>query len=173
MGHHVLSILAPIFKWEIGLIAPYFKIVSFGIGQHAGASVFLLSVSIDKLIIVNGQFVLPNDAGMANASTVASYVWQITVLYLSILFVWPITQQAEAWTRTILGLPTLLLLLMLDTPLALLGALWDLIYQAYAPDKISILMEWNHFMMGGGRLIVGLVAGLLTVHVSTALSRRK
>lgn len=170
MGPHVLSILSPLFKWEIGWIAPYFKIVSFGIGQHAGSSVFLLSVSIDKLIILNGQFVLPNEAGIANASTVTSYVWQITVLYAAVILAWPFTHQRELWIRIVLGLHILVFLLMLDTPLALLGAIWGLIYQAYAPDKVSLLMEWNHFMMGGGRLMLGVVAGLLTVHAATLLS---
>jgi hypothetical protein len=171
-GNKILIIFVPLFKWEIALLAPSFKILHFDMIKNAGEAVFFLKVSIAELIIVGGQFVLPNEAGSANASTIVGYIWQITVPFLALLFTWPVVKTLHYWYRIVLGLPVLLLLLMLDTPLALLGAIWDIIYHTFDPNRFSILIEWNRFMMGGGRLMLGLVGAMLVVFISNTLSNK-
>lgn len=172
IGNQILSFLVPIFKWEIALLAPSFKIEYFDLAHNSSAAIYLLKVSVAKLIIVGGEFVFPNEAGSAHASTVVGYIWQVTVLFCSILSIWTVKNKYEYWIRFVLGFPILLLTLMLDTPLALLGAIWEIIYQTFDPNRFSILIEWNRFMTGGGRLMLGLVAGLLVVYLSNVLCHK-
>lgn len=172
IGNQILSFLVPIFKWEIALLAPSFKIEYFDLAHNSSEAVFLLKVSVAKLIIVGGEFVFPNEAGSAHASTVVGYIWQVTVLFCSILSIWTVKNKHEYWIRLVLGFLILLLTLMLDTPLALLGAIWGIIYQSLDPKKVSLLIEWNRFMTGGGRLMLGLVAGLLVVYLSNVVCHK-
>lgn len=170
IGNQFLSFLVPVFKWEITNLAPSFKILHFDLSQNTSGAVFLLNVRIAELLVVGGHFVLPNESGSANASTIVGYIWQITVLFIAVLIIWPVSKKKQYCIRFILGLPLLLLILMLDTPLALVGAIWDIIYQTFDPNRFSILIEWNRFMMGGGRLMLGLVGGMMVVYTSNLLS---
>lgn len=172
-GNPLLHLLTPIFEWEISQLAPYFKIVQFAVINNLDSDVFLLKISISEMIVVGGQFVFPNEAGTASASTVVSYIWQVSVLYGALLYAWPLKNKHEAWMRTLLALPMLLMTLMLDTPLALLGAIWGIIYQTYPSEQTSLLIDWNHFMMAGGRLMLGLVAAMLTLHLSKLLNNKR
>lgn len=171
-GNVLLRLLTPLFAWEIGALAPYFKIVQFAVNHSLGSHVFLLKVSIAEMMVVGGQFISPNPIGIATATSVVSYIWQVSVLYCALLCTWPLKTKTEGWVRVWIALPLLLLTLLLDTPLALLGAIWDIIYQAYPAEKISILIDWNHFMMGGGRLMLGLVAAMLTIFLANLLNQR-
>lgn len=162
-GQYVLEILTPLFKWAIVHFDSNYHVISFGLKQHGHDAIYVLQVSLAQLVVLGGQFVVPQENGVANASTVASHVWQMSVMFLAVLFAWPINSLLQVILRVLFGLPLLLLVLLCDTPLTLLSAIWALVLQELDPHRFSILLAWNDFLEAGGRLVIGLVSGALSL----------
>jgi hypothetical protein len=60
-------------------------------------------------------------------------------------------------------LPAAALALLLDTPVSFAARLWDTQLRALQIQHDSPLIWWNTFLNGGGRLVIGLIAGALSV----------
>ena len=63
--------------------------------------------------------------------------------------------------------------LLLDTPLSVAAGLWDTQPKPYAPGTPSPLIWWNIFLNSGGRLVLGLVAGVLAIAMTARVSPRR
>lgn len=162
-GQSLLEVLTPLFKWAIVHLDANYRVTSFELKQQGHDVVYVLQVKLAQLVIVGSQFVVPHENGLANASTMASHVWQMSVMFLSVLFAWPIKNVLQVMLRILLGFPILLLVLLCDTPFALLAAIWAMMLQELDPHRFSILLAWNDFLEAGGRLVIGMVSGVFTL----------
>lgn len=170
-GEPLLKLLLPIYQWEISLIDDVYQILSLSIVNLAQEHVIALQVSLKKTMFIGGHFIFPNPQGVANATSIVGHVWQMIVIFLSVILTWPMEKIIFCALRFVIGLPFLMIILLLDIPFTLLAALEGLILQQLQIQTISPLFLWGSFLEGGGRLILGLVAGILSVLIADNIYR--
>lgn len=170
-GEPLLKLLLPIYEWEISLIDDVYQILSLSIDNLAQEHVIALQVTLKKTMFIAGRFIFPNPQGVANASSIVGHVWQMIVIFLSVIFTWPMEKISCCALRFIIGLPFLTIILLLDIPFTLLAALEGLILQQLQIQTFSPLILWGGFLEGGGRLALGLVAGVLSVLIADKVYR--
>lgn len=153
LGHAVL----PLLRWELSGLIPQYKInelslVSMGLDMSVQAR-----VTTREALITAGH-TLP--AGMPlQSSTLAGHLWQPLILMLSLVSTAALIQRRNLFALIPLCLATGGLLLMLDVPFVLVGALQDLL----APEDFSAWVVWMNFLNGGGRLALGIGEALLVI----------
>lgn len=162
-GEVLIKPLLPLYEWQIGKIADEYRILSFGLDNLGLERVIHLKVTLVKPIYIAGQTLMPDARGVAEASTNIGHIWQMAVVCLAMIMAWPTKHLRAYFVRFAFAIPLLVLISLLDTPLALLASLWNLILSNLAPGSFSPLIAWDNFLEGGGRLAIGIVAGLFSV----------
>ena len=162
-GEFLLQWLIPLFKWQIQHMDDQYQLLSLSIKNVGTDSAFTMQVNLAKTLFVGGQFIFPNAKGMATVSSSVTHVWQMVVIFLAVLAAWPVARYADYGPRVVVGIPLLIIILMLDIPFSLLATLWNLILNQLSLERFSYLSLWNDILESGGRLVLGLVGGLLTV----------
>lgn len=153
LGHAVL----PLLHWELSWLVPQYKInalnlVSTGLDMSVQARV----TTRDALIIAG--YTLPAGTPL-HSSTLIGHLWQPLILMFSLVSTAALVQRKNAFALIPLCLATAGLLLMLDVPFVLAGALQDLL----APEGFSAWVVWMNFLNGGGRMALGFGAALLVL----------
>ncbi|MDO9450634.1 MAG: hypothetical protein Q7J21_09125 [Rugosibacter sp.] len=171
-GRALIELLLPLFHWEIGWLDDRYRILALGVIQSGADSVVRLDVSLQRIVVVGGQVIFPDPRGQAYVTTLTGHVLQPAILFATLLAAWPVTAWRVYAMRIAVGLPLLLALLMADVPCVLLGELWAIFAERYAPQEFFILLAWKDFLQGGGRLALGLVAGVATIVVAQRLTLR-
>lgn len=181
--------LLPLFEWVIGICSAEFRILKFGLIGINGDIVIQMQVTLAKPVFIGTQYLAPDSRGVAEVSTSVNHIFQVSVMFLAFTLTWAyqnnginkqnITARNDGVLfsrvfnklvlRMIIGLPILALIIMIDSPLVMLASLWRMILQNLALDNFSALIVWDAFLEGGGRLVLGLVAGMLTVWLTDIL----
>ena len=169
-GQHLIELLLPIFRWEIGWIEPDFRLLSFGLQDNRGEAVVALSLELKTYIVFAGRVLHPG--GGVSSLTLSGHILQDAVLMLSLLAAWPACHFYERPLRLLLAFPLLLLVQMLDTPLMLLGSVEDILLANIAPGSSTFLVYWMHFLDGGGRSALSITGALLAITVGRYLIQR-
>ena len=172
-GAFLLQWLIPLFKWQIHLMDDQYQLIDLSIKNVGTEQAFSLHVSLAKPLILGGQFIVPDERGTATVSSSVAHVWQMVVIFLAMLVAWPVERYSDYWRRVAVGLPVLIIILMLDIPFSLLATLWRLILDRLSLEQFSSLLLWNDILESGGRLVLGLVGGLLTVWLSECVANIK
>jgi hypothetical protein len=165
-GEVLIKPLLPIYEWEIRTFADQYRILNFGLDNEGFDRVVRLKVTLAHLILIDGNFLIPDVRGNANASTTIGHIWQMFIICLAMSLSWPTINVRTYIIRLVLAIPVLALLTMLDIPFALLASLWDLIIQNTSPDTFSWLVLWNNFLELGGRMALGLSSGMFVIWIS-------
>ncbi|MFM9835656.1 MAG: hypothetical protein ACKVOA_06105 [Methylophilaceae bacterium] len=168
-GEPLLQLLLPLFKWQIQAMDDQYKLLSLSIKSLGTDRVFSMQVILAKPLILGGQFILPDPRGVATASSIIAHVWQMLVIFLAVLVALPVKQFTEYFRRIAFALPVLIVVLMLDIPFSLLATLKALILEQLKVDGFSALLFWNDILEGGGRLVLGLVGGLVSDWLANSL----
>ena len=172
-GEPFLQCLIPLFKWQIQLMDDQYQLLSLSIQSLGTDRVFSMQVNLAKTLLVGGQFILPDAKGVATVSSTVAHVWQMVVIFLSLLVAWPVVRYVDYGRRTLIGIPLLILILMFDMPFALLANVWGLILSQLSLERFSALILWNEILESGGRTVLGLVGGVLTVWLAEHVAKLK
>jgi hypothetical protein len=123
-------------------------------------------------VIVGGRALMPDPRARANVSTLAGHATQPAMLCLALILAWPARRAIEYPLRALIAFGGLAFVILIDVPFVLWGELWNLHVSAFEPDRFSPLLIWRNFLQGGGRFVLGLAVGVLTVVAGQALSAR-
>ena len=172
-GTSLLQWLIPLFKWQIQVMDDQYHLLNLSIKQVGTEQMFSMQVNLAKPLIVGGQFIVPDVRGTATSASSVSHVWQMTAVFIALLMAWPVAQATDYVRRLVIGIPMLMLILMLDIPFALLADLWEVILNQLSPERFSPLILWNDILESGGRLVLGLVGGLVTIWLVERIRKTK
>jgi hypothetical protein len=95
-------------------------------------------------------------------------ILQYCALTLILVLAWPARHAREFAVRLLSVLPLMGILLLIDVPFTVLAELWNAIHAGVDPHGFQPLMIWSRFLMGGGGLMLALLAAALAI----ALARR-
>lgn len=157
-GDSIANALIPVYRWTLSLNSDY-HIQSLTLQEMRGEKTLQLTVNTSGKQVIVDQLIA---AGYPmTASTLAAHIYQPVIVSLIILLVWPLD-----FLRRVMCIATMVLLLplflQLDVPMVLLGSMDDLLWYQLKPDAVNPAWRifWMNVMNGGGRLLLGIVAGL-------------
>ncbi|WP_428423364.1 hypothetical protein [Methylibium sp.] len=176
-GPGLTAAFLPVLHWEIARLDGSFEVVDLAQAQVGPDRAIRLIAVLRKTLLVGEHVVLPDPRRRARVSTPAGHLLQPWVLGLALICAWPLPQGGfgaklvAASARGAAGVALLALATLFDLPLLLLAELHDLYEYAVAPDSLSPGMAWAQFLEGGGRLTLGLAAGLTAIGLGAAAAR--
>lgn len=150
--------------WVTDILFPDFHVVRMQMVNRQGELVYEVTLQPHRAFMV-GLNVMSDPRylqGSITASTPMTRWFQQAILAFCLVLAWP----GLPWRRRGLAVLTAAALLPLailaDPPFVLAGALDDMLRANFAPDTLaaSWLRQWMRFMDGGGRLALGVGAGL-------------
>lgn len=162
-------LLLPLLHGALVVVADDFEIRRFElVDERANASIGALAV-LRRSLFLGGQAIVPDGNQAMVVGTTIGTVLQPVMVLLMLVLAWP-AGRAELALRLLVAAALTLPLLLLDTPLSLAAWLWDAQIKAYEPGRASLLVDWNVFLNGGGRLALGLIAAALSIALAQRLA---
>jgi len=160
-GHYYIETLLPLYRAVLDLALSDYAVLDINTTIQNGeqlVAAHLQTIHPQKI----GNRVLP--AGITvDASTLAGHALKHVVIVVGALFVWPGLTVRERCFRFLLSIFPLMLLEAVDIPLALAGAVEDVVYANLSPTPNvdgPWLTAWLHVLDGGGRLALSVLTAL-------------
>ncbi len=155
--------LIPAVRTEVQSLGGDYEVLSLDLSQAASGSTLRLRANLAHPLLVGGQRVVPlgwppRPPGWYQVDLNARGVLEASLLLGIIALGWPSTCAREMILR--LGFALLLLpaLIMIDTPLELLGNLQEAVARPWDPAGVRPLFLWDRFLEAGGNLALALVS---------------
>lgn len=170
-GPMLIDQILPVMRWQIAQLDDRYRILELDQTKQGPDSVVRLAVSLKKPVII-GEKVIHADARSRGQITIPSgHILQPWIIGLALLFAWPlqtagtVQRLASVLMRLVSGVLLLGLITLIDMPFVMLAEIWDIFVSLYTPNDFSLLIAWGHFLDGGGRLAMGIVAGVIAIAV--------
>lgn len=154
-GGAVVKPLLPVFAWEIGRAEPELRVLQLSIGRNGADTVIRVDAGPAPVVVLAGRLLPLAPHSRFNVMTPLGHMLQPLILCLAILVAWPGRRPMRYLLRTLLGIPLLALLPLLDLPLVLAAELHASLLDLAAPGTFSPLITWKDLLEGGGRLVLG------------------
>ena len=167
----LLDLLLPWYRVELQLLMPAFHIDSLSARQDRNETVVALTATLHNYRVVLGRVIPPGVS--INASTLAAHAWAPPILMLALVASWPGIRLAHRPLLILLALPFAGLVMLIQVPLMLWGAVEDALYWQIDPARVSESLgaRVQGFLDGGGRYALALVLALLVVGLFRAMVR--
>jgi len=167
------NLLLPMFCAQIEAIEPALKVDRLAVGtQHEqGEPLYLLDISARAPLKV-GPSIVPTGTSIS-ASTLIGHSTQ-NFLLLFLLVTWAGRSEIKSLLlRIALAAPLWIAIEMIDTPMVLLGAVFDLLFSNLAPTETNFVVAWTKIQENGGRLAFALCAAVIVLAVESLSIRKR
>ena len=161
-GDVLATALFPLWQAEMGWLNAHWAAERLWIDQEGADRVIRVSLALRGCARLGGGVVCAPAEPLGNASTLLGNATLPSALLAAAVLGWP--RAGGSWWARVPGLGLALLLLwMLDVPLALGAAFAQVWRDAIEPGSGTVLLAWGEFLQSGGRmaLAVVLAAGVL------------
>jgi len=169
-GHYYVEALLPLYRTVIDLVLTDYRVVSLRLIPQNGELTVAAHLTTIKAQLIDGHK-LPVGVTL-DASTLADHALKHLIIVACGILVWPNLKPTERGVSLLLSAPLLLILECIDIPLAIAGAVQDLVFfnfsSNYAGHK-PLIVTWLHILDGGGRLALS----VLTVLIVNVLQKIK
>jgi hypothetical protein len=172
LGNTLARATLPAIRQAVPWVVPEFLVLDLAPDRERADRVLRLTVTLKHHVVLGGRVVAPDARGRANGSA------PLLQGLLGPALAWWVVLAAPlaSWRRRLLALglaaAPALALAVLDPALALGAAVWQLLVDALAPGSFSPLLALAGLLNSGGRLALGLAAGLLAWRLATVLADR-
>ena len=162
---HYGELWAPLYQWEISVMAPELDVTEVKITAPQGEHVVMLDAEV-RAGSVFGHYFFERALPMTS-STLLGHVLLHPLVMMLIVLMWPTPSIKHQLFYTLAAAPFLVAVELLDVPLVLLGSLQDLVLSNAAPDALRFapLVNWMNLLNGGGRIALSVVAALLAIAI--------
>ena len=151
--------LLPLLQWELGWLAPQYQLTALALQPlPTGLEISVHASFITRDAMIIGGHYLPAKTPL-ESSTLLGHLWQPLIIIFSLINAIALGRHKNIFILHLLCLPCTALLIMLDVPFVLLGALQDLL----APHAFSTWVLWMNFINGGGRLGLAIATALFII----------
>lgn len=160
-GRDLVEFSLPLIRNVLASLDEREQIVALVI-THAGPDTMVkMSVRLLQDIVVEGRRFTAN--GFQFTSTIGvGLILQPTMIALGFVLAWPVRYLREYPQRFITASVLLIIVLIADTPFTL----WANYLHVLTPDDFHTLWRWEEFLVHGGRLVLGLLIGLVSIRTS-------
>lgn len=169
-GSHLVQAALPVFRSEIGWLDRNYRVLDLSLVREGADRVVALDVGLAGFIVLGGQALYPDPRAQARVTTLAGHVLTPAILSFALVASWRVRRKREYLLRCAIALPLACAVMLLDVPFVLLGEAWNIHVAALEPERFSPLLLWKEFLQGGGRFVLGLLAGVLAIALGNALT---
>lgn len=160
-GYYYVEALLPLYRAVLNLTLRNYEVLNLNLSNQNGEPIVAAHFITTNPQTIDGHLL---SAGITlDASTLAGHALKHLIIIISTVLVWPNLTLRERAIRLLSSLPLILLLEVVDIPLAIAGAVQDLVFfnlsSDYATNK-PFLVTWLHVLDGGGRLALSLLVAL-------------
>jgi hypothetical protein len=168
-AEEIVDWMLPAIPATMDWLASDFRIEAVSVfTDHGSARVGILAV-LSRSLVEAGRAVIAGETTPILLTVTVGGVLQPVWMALIAAAAWP-GRAAEFALRLPLVLPAAALPMLLDTPVSFATRLWDTQLSTLHIPHHSPLIWWVAFLEGGGRLVLGLVAGAVAVAAARALT---
>ena len=159
----LVSPLLPAFAWIIESIDSRFRVDNLSIAERKHGTFVESKISLAQVLVITpNRSLLPSSNITFTPSLLLGNVLQPIIIVLAIVVAWPLASIKTLSLRLLVAIPACAILLAVNCPLSLIGALLD--FREILPGaKVDLLAYWNDFLQTGGPLVLGTVAGVFVV----------
>jgi hypothetical protein len=165
----VVRACLPAYRAAFEIVAPDFRVTDLRITTAGGHRGVAITVGLHSPVFVGTQLVFPDPRGSASASTPLSHALQAPLVACLVSFAWFTGGWIRRLAATALALLLTLPFVAFDAPVVLAATLWHTVVDGYAPGTDSHLFPWSAFLLGGGRWLIGGLAGLAAIGAVRAM----
>jgi len=161
-GESLGRLLIPFYGYTFSMMADDFQLKSIRIEQQDVETVYRVYVASKSEY--SSQRKIPLGIELS-ATTLTAHSLQSIIIFFVVLLVWPVSKISHKLLIVVISMPLLLILLMIDTPLVLLGSLEDLLLFQFHPELLreSKIIFWMKTMNSGGRLAMAIIIPVVVI----------
>ena len=164
--------LLPVFGWTLEHADPRFRVDDIQIERQKTGSVIQFKVSPVRVLVFGDLVVTPAAGRFMTPSTLVGSALQPVILLLAIVMAWPATSLGALAVRLAVSLPAVVVLIVLNVPLAIAGHMLDV--REYLPGgPVAPLVYWNDFLQTGGALVLAIGSAALVLAADRAVRCRR
>ena len=170
-GRELIEATLPLIRELIFWLDDRFVVLALGIDHNQQDTVIRLRVNATAMIVIGGQFAIPEPGEWLEVTTTVGAMLQPLVIAAGLAGAAP----GRATTRLVRGALAIALgmvFLLIDLPVTLHAYVWDMYRDYYDPARFSPLLIWHEFMHAGGRLGVGVLIGISAAVFGSWLAER-
>lgn len=163
--------MMPAYESAIALLDDSFVLTDVAIAQDGPNQVIRFRANLARPLEVKGTTLYPfgwrgivPEGGMEVRYTLDGAL-QYVALTLILVLAWP-GGLKELLVRLALFIPLALMLLLIDIPSTVIAELWTGLEGMVDPNPLPRWMVWSRFLMGGGGLLLGFIAGALDIVIA-------
>ncbi len=153
----------PAYRAAFEFVAPDFRLADLRVTTDGGHRGVAITVGLRSPIFVGTKLVFPDPRGAASASTPLSHALQTPLVGSLVAFAWFTGGRIRRLAAAVLALLLTLPFAAFDAPVVLAATLWHTVVDGFAPGADSLLFPWSAFLLGGGRWLIGGLAGLAAI----------
>lgn len=169
-ARQIVTLLMPALLSALRFFADDFAILRFGFDEDRGNASIAALARLSRTIVLAGRAIVPDGSVMGVSTTIGTVLQPILVASILVLS-WP-GGGLERVLRLVIAFVLLAGVVLVDTPLSMAAWLWYVQLRVHDPGGTSLLVGWNTFLNGGGRLALGLVAAALAITLARRTVRR-
>jgi len=153
----------PVMTAVFEAVAPDLAVRRMRVEAVGGEQRVAVAVTLARTTVIGERVMLPDPRGEATAFTPAGHALVAPLVAALAAAAWPARSRREQVLRLGLWLLIGWALLIVDPPLMLASAIWQLMVDGAAPGTSSLLGSVAGFLLGGGRVVLGLAAAAVVV----------
>ena len=184
-GHFIerrtVEALIPMYRATMSLLDTRFKMEDAAVVETGGNETLRFRANLARPITVDGHTLYPfgwngGPSGGIQVTNTVGGVLAYSALVLVVVLAWPAKRFKELGFRTLLIVPLLAVLLLIDIPITTPAAMWNSLGEFLPTDGTgagigpSAGTVWSRFMMGGGGFVIALVMAIGAIVGARSLS---
>jgi len=170
-GEPVARALLPWMRAAFVTSLPEFRVKAFDLVQSAGQSVLYASVELDRILSVGKRVIYVG--GSVDAQLTLGGVWQTLTVGIASAAAWPQPAAKRIFSACVSAALSVLVTVWL-VPARLAGLIVGEYFMRFAADQIPpAIVRLPRFLEGGGQMMVGFVAALLSVMAVQTAARSR
>lgn len=159
----IVSAFLPAFRAIIEAVDSHFHILVLDVMERNADAVIRLRVELARTVLINGHATHPKQGGWLEVTTTLGTVLQPACVAFILALAWPAARLQEFMLRMIVCAALAVIVVLVDAPLDLLAYLWSMFVDAFDRDGFYWIVKYHELMIGGGRLALGAVAGVIAI----------
>lgn len=170
-GRALVEALVPALGAALRWLAGDFRLLGLALVQEGPDTALEARAMLEHTLVLGGRAIVPNGRTGFAVTTTLGTVLQPMLAALVLAMAWP-ARALEWLVRLVLTALLLVPVVLADAPAYLAASLWQMQVRAFEPERVSPLLWWMDFLVNGGRLALGLVAGAIATAISAKLFGR-
>jgi hypothetical protein len=163
-GPHYFKLFGGLFRWQIDLLYPHFKVSSIQMEEYQGSQMVSLTVKLKENMFLADGTVLHSAGRPYTSKTISINEYLHPILIFAILAAWPGIAILDRFKVFLLTLPFLVIVEMLDIPLLLATRCDEVMRANLLHDPLAdkrLGSYWAAFLHTGGRAALSIMAAAL------------